>query len=146
MLNDQGTHNFGQYIDQTFRVVRLDLIKRFKAADLDITPEQWILLSSLYQNNGQSQIDLANGSYKNAPTVSRIIDLLCNKGLTERKRFEGEKRRYKIVLTSSGKKMVEKALPEVIETRKQGWAGLSDEDYEHLRRILKQLFENLKES
>ena len=144
MLDDQGTHNFGQYIDQTFRIVRLDLIKRFKQAGIDITPEQWILLSSLYENDGQSQIDLANGSFKNAPTVSRIIDLLCNKGLTQRERFDGEKRRYKIVLTAKGKKIVERAFPEVVAARKQGWKGLSKEDYGHLRRILKQLFENLK--
>ena len=35
------------YIDRTYKVVRQDLINRFKSANIDITPEQWVILSQL---------------------------------------------------------------------------------------------------
>ena len=144
MQNGEESKNFGAYLDRTLRVVRLDLFKRFKNLDVGITPEQWIILSSLYKRNGQSQNELGTQSFKNAPTISRIIDLLCEKGLTERQRFENEKRRYKVILTPKGNKLVKKVLPEIITSREQGWEGLSDEDYDHLLRILNTIFTNLK--
>ena len=145
MIDEQNTNNFGAYIDQTLRVVRLDMIKRFKEADVDITTEQWMLLHSLYKQNGQSQTDLANGSFKNAPTVSRIIDLLCKKGFTERQRFDNDRRRYKIFLTELGRASVEKALPSVLASRQKGWNGLDDKDYEHFLRIMNRIFDNFSE-
>jgi len=136
MQNMEGTKNFGAFIDRTLRIIRLDLGKRLKQVNVDITPEQWMILSSLYNNNGQSQTELCNDSFKNAPTVSRIIDLLSKKGYTERQRFENDRRSYKIFLTEEGKAVVEKALPAIIATRAKGWTDLTDEDYEGFIKVL----------
>ena len=143
MFEEHGSKNFGEYLDRTVRVVRLDLLRRFKEVGVDITPEQWIILSSLAKNDGQSQAELASGSFKNAPTVSRIIDLLCDKGLTIRKRFGTEKRRKKILLTDKGRQTIETVMPVVIAARKSGWESLSDEDYGHFIRIINTIFENI---
>ena len=85
MAKRQSAKNFGAYIDRTIKIIRQNYLKAFKEIDVDLTTEQWVLLDSLYESDGVSQNELANGSFKNAPTVSRIIDLLCKKGLTERK-------------------------------------------------------------
>lgn len=138
----QEQKNFGQYIDRTLRIIKLNYLKAFKDAGVNITAEQWVLLDTLYKKNGISQTDLANGSFKNAPTVSRIIDLLCKKGLTERQRFENDRRRYKIFLTDHGKACYEKIIPRVLELRAQGWTNLSDEDYAQFLRIMNQIFDN----
>ena len=145
MLQDKKTKNFGAYLDRTLKKVRLDLGRRFKELNLDITPEQWIILSSLSNKNGQSQTQLGEGSFKNAPTVSRIIDLLCKKGLTERRRFENDRRRYKVFLTKRGKAIVEKAVLAVNASRKKGWNGLTDEDYTVFLRIINQIFDNFED-
>ena len=145
MLDDQNTKNFGAYLDRTLRQVRLDMGRRLKEQGVDITPEQWIILSSLYENNGQSQNELGEGSFKNAPTVSRIIDLLCKKGYTERHPHADDRRRITINLTSTGKEVVEQALPAIIATRKKGWEGLSDEDYRIFLRIVNQIFRNFSD-
>lgn len=136
--------NFGQYIDRTLKVIKQSYIKAFKEAGVDITTEQWVIMDSLYAENGVSQNDLASGSFKNAPTVSRIIDLLVKKGFVERKRFENDRRRYRIFLTQKGKTAYETARPKVLELRKKGWEGLSDEDYEDLTRILDRVFQNFE--
>lgn len=133
---------FGTLIARTSRVIRLSFIQAFRNNELDITPEQWVILDKLYEHNGLSQTDLASDSFKNAPTVSRIIDLLCEKKLTERQRFKNDRRRYKIFLTEEGKALVEKALPVVADLRNQGWSDLSEADYATFKRIMNQMFNN----
>ncbi len=145
MLNEEETHNYGPFLDRTIRLMRLAVTKELRLAGTDITPEQWVILSSLYNEDGQSQSDLANDSFKNAPTVSRIIDLLCGKGYTERVRSEGDRRRYKVFLTPGGREVVEKALPAIVKTRRIGWQGLDDEDYLSLIRIINRIFANLED-
>ena len=145
MQNIEETKNFGAFIDRTLRIIRLDLGKRLKQVNVDITPEQWMILSSLYGNNGQSQTELCNDSFKNAPTVSRIIDLLSKKGYTERQRFENDRRSYKIFLTEEGKTVVEQASPAIIAARSKGWTDLSDEDYDGFIKVLNNIFDNLSE-
>ncbi|MEL6140538.1 MAG: MarR family transcriptional regulator [Bacteroidota bacterium] len=134
--------NVGTYLDRTLKVVKQHYLRAFRAAGADISTEQWVLIDQLYNENGLSQTDLANGSYKNAPTVSRIIDLLCDKGFVERQRFEGDRRRYKIYLTKSGRQLHQKLMPRVLELRQQTWQGLSDEDWEKLKIILGKVLEN----
>lgn len=133
---------FGTLIARTSRVIRLSFTQAFRESGLDITPEQWVILDKLYENNGLSQTDLASDSFKNAPTVSRIIDLLCDKKLTERQRFENDRRRYKIFLTKEGKALVERAIPIVADLRNQGWNNLSETDYVIFKRIMNQMFDN----
>lgn len=145
MSKADDTKNFGAFIDRTMKIIRNNYLKRFKEIGVDITTEQWMLLDLLYQENGISQNDLAQGSFKNAPTVSRIVDLLCKKGLTERQRFDNDRRRYKIFLTKKGKTTYEKALPEVLDLRRQGWENLSDRDYKTFLRIINQIFKNFDE-
>lgn len=142
MKNLKETKNFGAFLDRTLRKIRLDMGRRLKEEGVDITPEQWVILSGLYECNGQSQTELGDESFKNPPTVSRIIDLLCKKGLTERRSDTGDRRRHKIYLTGRGKKTVEKAMPAIIATREKGWQGLSDDDYQAFLRIINQIFHN----
>lgn len=136
---------FGSHLDRTVKQIRQNYVKAFKEIGVDITTEQWVLLDNLYQNNGISQNELAERNFKNAPTVSRIIDLLCKKGLVERQRFDNDRRRYKIFMTTQGKTVYEQALPAVLALRQRGWNNLSDEDYENLIRIVNQIFENYED-
>ncbi len=139
------TNSFGTLIERTLRKIKQRYIQTFKDAGIDITPEQWALLDKLYQTNGISQNKLANGTYKNAPTVSRIIDLLCKKGWTKRSRSEHDRRSYKIFLTSEGKNIVEILVPKVTHLRKLGWENISEEEYKVFVRIMNQLYENYEE-
>lgn len=142
-VNDEAK-KIGYYLERTSRLVKLRYLQAFAQLGIDITPEQWVMLDSLYQRNGQSQTELAGDSYKNAPTVSRIIDLLEKKGFVERQRFENDRRRYKIFLTDAGKSVVEKVQPAVSSLRQQSWDNLSDEDYTQFIRVINQVFDNLK--
>ena len=136
----------GYYLERTTRQVKLAFTKAFSDNDIDLTPEQWVILDHLLTDNGVSQNDLGSKSYKNAPTVSRIIDVLERKKYVERQRFDNDRRRYKIFLTDKGRAVAERALPIAIEMRENGWKGLSEKDYHDFIRIIETVFDNFDPS
>lgn len=137
--------NVGTLLDRTTRLLKAQFQRVFREAKVNITPEQWVLLDRLYAEGASSQTDLANGTFKDAPTVSRIIDKLADKGLAVRKRFPGDRRRYQVDLTDQGRAAHEKLFPRVAELRVQMWTGLSESDYAELTRLLEQIRDNFPE-
>jgi len=133
----------GILLERSTRITKLTFLKAFKKIGADITPEQWVVLDSLYHENGQTQTELCKKAYKNKPTISRIIDITCEKNYTKRKNFDGDRRKFKIFLTAKGTKLVEKCTPEIQALRKLSWKGMTNKDYEIFCRITDQLFENL---
>lgn len=131
----------GSFIDRTYKVVRQDLINRFKEADVDLTPEQWVILSKLNEQD-MYQTDLASLSFRDKPTVSRIVDLLVKKKLVKRMQDEFDGRKYLVTLTDNGHKLVERAYPAVDASRNLGWTDLSESEYETLISTLDKIFVN----
>lgn len=135
----------GSYIDRTYKAVRQDLTTRFRKAGVDLTPEQWVILSKLEQKRELGQSELANSTFKDKPTVSRILDLMVKKGLVTRETHQGDKRKFVIRLTTLGEVLIQQAGPVVLQSRMIGGKGISDDDYRNLIRILDRVFENYRE-
>jgi DNA-binding MarR family transcriptional regulator len=135
----------GALLDRTLRLIKQRYIQTFRDAQVDITPEQWVIIDRLAQQDGLSQTELANDSFKNAPTVSRIIDLLVKKGLLQRQQDDNDRRQRNIYLTPAGRKLHEELHPKVLELRELGWQQLSEDDFATLQRILNQVFVNFSE-
>lgn len=136
---------YGFQIERTAKKIRQYLQKKFNEANTGITVDQWVILDVLHENDGVSQFEIAEKTYKDAPTVTRIIDLLCQKKLTQRMVDGEDRRRFNIFLTESGKDKVNEVLPIVLEMREQGWKGLSYDDYITLMRILSGINGNFDE-
>ena len=134
---------YGFFIEQTAKKIRQHLQKKLNEIEADITVDQWVILDLLQKTDGLSQNELAIQSYKDAPTVTRIIDLLCKKGLLARHADQQDRRRFNIVLTNSGKQKIKEVYPTVVAVRKQGWSGLGSTEYEQLIGILNKVFKNL---
>ena len=141
-MENHDPKRIGYLLERTTRIIKLSYSQSFKSSGFDITPEQWVILESLFYKNAQSQNDLAEFSFKDAPTISRILDLLCNKGYTIREEVAADKRARKITLTDQGYQLVTNMQPLVDELREQGWMELTDEDHETLVRIVDQVFKN----
>lgn len=112
---------------------------------LNITPEQWVILDLLNTKNGQSQSALAELSFKDAPSISRIIDTLVKKKYAKRKASSEDRRKFEIFLSPEGRIAIEKTTPIVSELRNKSWQNLSDEDYSHFIRIMNQVFKNMEQ-
>lgn len=134
--------NVGTLLDRTTRLMKAMYQRSFREAGYDLTPEQWVLIDHLFNNGSASQTDLANGTFKDAPTVSRIIDKLTKKGFVARTRFPNDRRRYQIALTEYGEKTHSVLHPIVTNLRIQTWGGLTAQDHTELTRILDTIRDN----
>ncbi|MCS6968429.1 MAG: MarR family transcriptional regulator [Cytophagales bacterium] len=135
--------NYGFIIERTTKRIRQNLQRRFNAHHFGVTVDQWVVLDCIRQCPGISQNEIADRTFKDAPTVTRIIDQLCKKGLTIRLVDENDRRRFIIQLTAKGQKKVNQMLPVVIQMRKEGWKGLDLADYQRLMHIMETIFNNL---
>jgi DNA-binding MarR family transcriptional regulator len=136
-------NKIGYYLERTTRLVKLNFHQAFKNEGLSLTPEQWVIMDLLNACNGLSQSDLAEQSFKDAPSISRIIDTLAKKNYVERKASKNDRRKFEIFLTEEGQKTVQNITPIVNELRNKSWENLSNEDYDQFLRIINQVFENM---
>ena len=136
--------NYGFIFEKTGKKIKQSLQRRFAAMGYDITVDQWVILHELFVHGTQNQVDLCERVFKDAPTVTRMIELLIRKGLILREPCTDDRRKYRISLSKSGRVLVDKLLPEVIEFRKLGWTGLNQTDITQLKRITQKIFDNLE--
>ena len=144
-MNPLAFPNVGTVLDRTTRLLKQYYLRAFKEVGVDISTEQWVLLDRLRTQGNASQTDLANGTFKDAPTVSRIIDKLARKKLVERQRFPNDRRRYLVAITPAGRELHARVIPHVRELRRQTWAGLTEEDYHRLQGLLRHIRCNFEE-
>ena len=119
--------------------------RQFNDAGFDLTVDQWVVIDHLFRNPGISQNTLADMTTKDAPTVTRIIDLLAQKGLTERRLTDNDRRKFLIYLTEAGEAKYDEVLPIVSAMRRKGWGNLSEADYQHFVRIMDSIYQNVSE-
>ncbi len=139
-LNDRI---FGSYIDRNMKVIRAAYIKRFKELGADITTEQWVIMDHLANHGAMRLTELGTACFKDAPTASRIVELLCKKNLATRQASKTDNRVKIISLSPEGKSLYQRLIPEVRDLRLKGWEQLSEEDYDHFLRIMDRIYDNL---
>jgi len=138
------TFNYGFILESTAKKIKLELQRKFNDISVDITVDQWVVLLELHQHGTQNQVELCERCCKDAPTITRIIELLVKKDLVLRESCKDDRRKFNISLSKKGKALVQKLLPTVIEFRKQGWNNLTEKDIQHIERITNKIQENLK--
>ncbi len=144
-MDEDYFNTYSFLLDRTSRRVKQYAQKKFKDLDFGITVDQWILLKKLNEHQDLYQSELAKMTFKDTPTLTRIIDLLCEKELVQRHNDEEDRRKFKIRLTLLGKEKVKELSPKVAVIRKKAWANLEKKDFDHFKYVLNTIYENLKE-
>ena len=140
------TKKFDSYsylLDRTARRVKGYAQQRFATGNFDVTVDQWLILKSLDNDKYLKQKELAEITGKDNPTLTRIIDLLCKKGFTERVVHKEDRRSFTVHLTKAGTEKLEELSPQVNEIRMKAWENLTEHDYEQLKIILNKIYQNL---
>lgn len=132
-------------IDTTIKKIRTALQRQFNDAGFELTVDQWVVIDHLFRNPGISQNTLADMTTKDAPTVTRIIDLLAQKGLTERRLTDDDRRKFLVYLTEAGEAKYNEVLPVVSAMRRKGWGDLNEADYQHFIRIMDSIYQNVSD-
>ncbi|MBE7473568.1 MAG: MarR family transcriptional regulator [Anaerolineales bacterium] len=136
--------SLGYLINRTARRLKHELDQVFKANGYDITPEQWTLLNRLWQQEGLSQVELAEQTFKDKPNVTRILDILERKLLLFRQKDENDRRAFKVYLTEAGRELKEKLIPLALEVLERGQKDLTDDDIAFLQEKLNTIYHNFE--
>ncbi len=120
-------------------------LQTFAENGFDITPEQYLILSLLYEHGELYQRQISELTYKDRPNVSRIINILENKGLVKRVNDSNGRQINKIIMTEKGKELREKIHPVSVEIRKIVTKDIAVEDLEKCLAILSQMLDNMKD-
>src|SRR5690554_1225557 len=123
-------------LDRTARRVKQYAQNKFKEGEFDVTVDQWLILKNLAENEILSQTALASLVFKDHPTLTRIVDILCKKGYIERVPHPRDRRSFQLHLTREGEQKVSSLRPQVAQIREKAWNNLDQRDFEEFKRIL----------
>src|ERR1043165_9794524 len=92
------------------------LQKRFNTAGLNITIEQWSVLYHLWKEDGRSQQQLCTATFRDKPSITRLVDNLEKLNLVKRVPSDSDRRINLINLTKQAQKLQEEAMEIAEET------------------------------
>jgi DNA-binding MarR family transcriptional regulator len=122
------------------------LQKKFNAAALNLTIEQWSVLYHLWKQDGLSQQELCNSTFRDKPSITRLVDNLEKLQLVKRVASDSDRRINMIYLTRQGARLQEQTLTLAEETLNEALEGISPEHINLCKEILQQVYDNLSES
>ena len=122
------------------------LQKNFKQAGLDITIEQWSVLYHLWKEEGQSQQQLCDATFRDKPSITRLVDNLEKLKLVKRVASKNDRRINLIYLTKEAMNLQEKTMEIANQTLNEALAGVSNGQIEIAKEVLQQVYDNLSAS
>lgn len=122
------------------------LQKKFNEAGVALTIEQWSVLYHLWKQDGASQQELCNASFRDKPSITRLVDNLEKLGLVKRVSDEKDRRINKIFLTRQAQKLQEQTMALAEETLNEALAGVPPNQVEMCKAVLQQVYNNLNQT
>ena len=118
------------------------LSRNFRLNGIEITPEQWTVLLFLWEKDGVAQQELCNITFKDKPSITRLINNMEKQNLVVRKPNIKDKRTNLIHLKKKKKKLKEKIKPVTDKTLEEALQEITLDELEISQRVLRKIFTN----
>jgi len=119
------------------------LQKHFREAGLEITIEQWSILYHLWLEDGLSQQELCNRTFRDKPSITRLIDNLEKQKLVKRIASKDDRRINIVCLTDAAKNLQNLTVDLANQTMDEALAGVTKDEIETVKKVLYQVYSNL---
>ena len=119
------------------------LQKNFKQAGVDITIEQWSVLYHLWKLDGQSQQQLCDATFRDKPSITRLVDNLEKLQLVTRVANKDDRRINRIYLTQQANLLQGQTMELANQTLNEALEGVSNEQIEIAKEVLQKVYDNL---
>lgn len=133
------TQSLTYHITRTGNLLRQVSAKRIKSAQLDLTPEESVLMNQLWDRCPQTISELGEWSVKDQSTISRQVEGLVKKGYVERFHSEIDRRSVLVNLTTEGKKLKQAFSKTRVSNLDEDMLDVSAADLRKVLRILNQI-------
>jgi MarR family transcriptional regulator, organic hydroperoxide resistance regulator len=131
------------WVHRVYQATRNESFRAFRDAGEEITPEQWVVLARLWQEDGRTQTELGESTWRDRPTMSRILDGMEKRGLLVRRASAEDGRAWRVHLTPRGKALEARLVPVARRIVEQSLRGVSKADLATTRATLQKVFANL---
>jgi len=124
-------------------IINRYLFGKFKEANLGVTVEQWTVLSCLWEQDKVTQQKLSEITFRDNPSMTRLIDNLEKRDLVVRVPDLTDRRANLIHLTQKGIDLEQRATEIVDCTVDKALDGFSEEEISVCRNVMKKILTNL---
>ncbi|HTB52854.1 MAG TPA: MarR family transcriptional regulator [Ferruginibacter sp.] len=119
------------------------LQKNFKLASIDITIEQWSVLYHLWKEDGQSQQQLCDATFRDKPSITRLVDNLEKLKMVKRIAAKDDRRKNLIYLTKEAQELEERTVAVANQTLNESLSGVTNGNIEIAKMVLQKVYDNL---
>ena len=119
------------------------LQKKFNASGLNLTIEQWSVLYHLWKADGKSQQELCNATFRDKPSITRLVDNLEKLNLVKRVADDKDRRINKVYLTRAAQKLQDQSMLLAEETLNEALEGVPAEHINLCKEVLQKVYDNL---
>lgn len=144
--DDDIVHPASESIGLLMRIGLRGLRAAFKAtlARHKIQWSSWYYLRVLWEADGISQRELTQRVGAMQPNTVSTLRMMEKAGLVRIERPESDRRSTKVWLTPKARRLMQRALPEIRETRQWvAFEGFTDREEVELKRLLNKLCDNV---
>ncbi len=143
MLKDIIIDRIGSIIYVVGGLVRGLSSQTFSENNFGITPEQYLILLLIIENEGVYQRQICEITLKDRANVARIVEILLQKGLIKKVTDSNGRRIFKITETQKGKDLIKQIDPCDMELREFITRGISEEELEITKNTLQKIKNNV---
>lgn len=122
---------------------RKTLSQKFEDNGLFISTEEWAILLILWSKGEQTPSALADVTFRDRTTITRLIDQMVKKGIVKRNHDDKDRRRVLIMVSEKGRNLEQELVPIAREMIGIALKGLSPQDIETTINTLKHMTDNL---
>jgi DNA-binding MarR family transcriptional regulator len=146
MLNNQFTRGelYSFITGKASTAIARRLQKKFNQAQLAITIEQWSVLYQLWKNDGLSQQELCDKTFRDKPSITRLVDNLEKLELVKRTADKTDRRKNLVMVTKKSEELQALTMQLANETLNESLEGLPPEQIELCKQALQIIYDNLK--
>ena len=121
-------------------------IQTFNKLNIEITPEQFLILMALNDNDGIYQRQLANMTFKDRPNINRIVSILERGKYIVSQCFSNGRQIKQLFITDKGKSICNKILPIIFDVWNTTTKGLEENEIEQFINTLQKIEQNLRDN
>lgn len=120
------------------------LQKKLNAAGINLTIEQWSVLYHLWKEDGKSQQELCSATFRDKPSITRLVDNLEKLNLVKRVSHDRDRRVNKVFLTKQAQKLQDETMQLAEETLNEALEGVPAAQVEMCKEVLQKVYDNLR--
>jgi DNA-binding MarR family transcriptional regulator len=119
------------------------LQKNFRQAGLEITIEQWSVLYHLWKEDCLSQQELCNRTFRDKPSITRLIDNLEKQKMVKRMPSKTDRRINLVCLTDAAKAIQDLTIEIANQTMNEALVDVNKDDIERVKIVFQKVYDNL---